>query len=167
MSLLMYSPWVTFPQTLRVLTSDLLPLESAFHPTYSTAMNLWLRPEDEERLANLYARSLRRFQHDRTLKELTERKQALDDAFAAERAADGAKSRARSPQARSSPSTSAELSRVDYELRRSARAPPPSRRGAPSKVWRAYSSATTISGMLGRRSRRPICEASSIRTRSP
>jgi len=80
-SLLMYSPWVTFPQTLRVLTSDLLPLESAFRPTYSTAMNLWLRPEDEERLADLYARSLRRFQHDRTLKELTERKQALEDAF--------------------------------------------------------------------------------------
>ena len=75
-SLLMYSPWVTFPQTLRVLTSELLPLESAFRPTYSTAMNLWLRPEDEERLADLYARSLRRFQHDRTLQELTERKQA-------------------------------------------------------------------------------------------
>src|SRR5262249_56949081 len=88
-SLLMYSPWVTFPQTLRVLTSDLLPLESAFSPTYSTAMNLWLRPEDEERLADLYARSLRRFQHDRTLKELTERKQALEDLFDAERAAGG------------------------------------------------------------------------------
>src|SRR5919199_383603 len=80
-SLLMYSPWVSFAQTLRVLTSDLLPLESAFRPTYSTAMNLWLRPEDEERLADLYARSLRRFQHDRDLKELTERKQALEDAF--------------------------------------------------------------------------------------
>src|SRR5437764_7934311 len=85
LSVLMYSPWVTFPQTLRVLTSDLLPLESAFRPTYSTAMNLWLRPEDEERLADLYARSLRRFQHDRTLKELTERKQLLEDAFEADR----------------------------------------------------------------------------------
>jgi len=114
-SLLMYSPWVTFPQTLRVLTSDLLPLESAFRPTYSTAMNLWLRPEDEERLADLYARSLRRFQHDRTLKELTERKQALEDTFEAERAA-GHIPRQEVWQ------HAAELSRVDYELRKARRA---------------------------------------------
>src|SRR5205814_4598142 len=86
-SLLMYSPWVTFPQTMRILPSDLLPLESAFKPTYSTAMNLWLRPEDEERLADLYARSLRRFQPQRTLRELTERKQHLEDAFERERTA--------------------------------------------------------------------------------
>ena len=114
-SLLMYSPWVTFPQTLRVLTSDLLPLESAFRPTYSTAMNLWLRPEDEERLADLYARSLRRFQHDRTLKELTEHKQALEDAFEAEKAA------GRIPRHEVSEHV-AELSRVDYELRKARRA---------------------------------------------
>jgi ATP-dependent RNA helicase HelY len=114
-SLLMYSPWVTFPQTLRVLTSDLLPLESAFRPTYSTAMNLWLRPEDEERLADLYARSLRRFQHDRTLKELTEHKQALEDAFEAEKAA------GRIPRQEVSEHV-AELSRVDYELRKARRA---------------------------------------------
>jgi superfamily II RNA helicase len=114
-SLLMYSPWVTFPQTLRVLTSDLLPLESAFHPTYSTAMNLWLRPEDEERLADLYARSLRRFQHDRTLKELTERKQALEDAFEADRGAEPGMHRQEiSDRAQ-------ELGRVDYELRRARR----------------------------------------------
>jgi ATP-dependent RNA helicase HelY len=113
-SLLMYSPWVTFPQTLRVLTSDLLPLESAFRPTYSTAMNLWLRPEDEERLADLYARSLRRFQHDRTLKELTERKQALEDAFEAEKGA------GRIPRHEVSEHV-AELSRVDHELRKARR----------------------------------------------
>jgi ATP-dependent RNA helicase HelY len=114
-SLLMYSPWVTFEQTLRVLTSDLLPLESAFRPTYSTAMNLWLRPEDEERLADLYARSLRRFQHDRTLKELTERKQALEDAFEQQRAGGRIDRDDVWQQA-------AELSRVDYELRRARRA---------------------------------------------
>ena len=113
-SLLMYSPWVTFPQTLRVLTSDLLPLESAFRPTYSTAMNLWLRPEDEERLADLYARSLRRFQHDRTLKELTELKQSLEDAYEVERAA------GRIPRLETW-ERAAELSRVDYELRRARR----------------------------------------------
>ncbi len=115
-SLLMYSPWVTFQQTMRVLTSDLLPLESAFRPTYSTAMNLWLRPEDEERLADLYARSLRRFQHDRTLKELTERKQALEDAFEADRAADP------TMRKREIAERTQELSRVDYELRRARRA---------------------------------------------
>ena len=115
-SLLMYSPWVTFPQTLRVLTSELLPLESAFHPTYSTAMNLWLRPEDEERLADLYARSLRRFQHDRVLQELTERKQALEDAFEAERAAE------RQPSRHELQDRAQELSRIDYELRRARRA---------------------------------------------
>jgi ATP-dependent RNA helicase HelY len=114
-SLLMYSPWVTFPQTLRVLTSDLLPLESAFHPTYSTAMNLWLRPEDEERLADLYARSLRRFQHDRTLQELTERKQALEDAFEADRSG-GARLSHEEVKDRTH-----ELSRVDYDLRRARR----------------------------------------------
>jgi superfamily II RNA helicase len=115
-SLLMYSPWVSFPQTLQVLTSDLLPLESAFRPTYSTAMNLWLRPEDEERLADLYARSLRRFQHDRTLKELTERKQLLEDAFERDKAsATRADRQLVAEQA-------AELSRVDYELRRARRA---------------------------------------------
>jgi superfamily II RNA helicase len=114
-SLLMYSPWVTFPQMLRVLTSDLLPLESAFRPTYSTAMNLWLRPEDEERLADLYGRSLRRFQHDRVLKELTERKQALEDAFERERASGRIARQDVWQQA-------AELSRVDYELRRARRA---------------------------------------------
>jgi superfamily II RNA helicase len=113
-SLLMYSPWVTFPQTMHVLTSDLLPLESAFRPTYSTAMNLWLRPEDEERLADLYARSLRRFQHDRTLKELTERKQLLEDAYEQERAAGRILRDEVWQQA-------AELSRVDYELRRARR----------------------------------------------
>jgi superfamily II RNA helicase len=111
----MYSPWVSFQQTLDVVTGDLLPLESAFRPTYSTAMNLWLRPEDEERLADLYARSLRRFQHDRTLKELTERKQALEDAFDAQRAAAARLSRQElSEQAQ-------ELGRVDYELRRARR----------------------------------------------
>jgi superfamily II RNA helicase len=115
LSLLMYSPWVTFPQTLQVLTSELLPLESAFRPTYSTAMNLWLRPEDEERLADLYARSLRRFQHDRTLQELTERKQALEDAFERDKAVDRVARQQIAEQA-------SELGRVDYELRRARRA---------------------------------------------
>ena len=47
--------------------------ESAFAPHYSTAVNLWHRPEDRDLLADLYARSLRRFQHDTRLEELTRR----------------------------------------------------------------------------------------------
>jgi superfamily II RNA helicase len=98
-----------------LLTSELLPLESAFRPTYSTAMNLWLRPEDQERLADLYARSLRRFQHDRTLKELTERKQALEDAFEAARSGN-----VRPPREELADQAQ-ELGRIDYELRRARR----------------------------------------------
>src|SRR6185437_8943980 len=113
-SLLIYSAWVTFSQTMRVLTSDLLPLESAFRPTYSTAMNLWLRPEDEERLADLYARSLRRFQHDRTLKELTEHKQTLEDEIERLKAG-GAMEREEIVD------RVGELRRVDYELRTARR----------------------------------------------
>src|SRR5207245_5811785 len=62
-----------------------------------------------------YARSLPRFQHDRPLKELTERKQALEDALEAQRAAATRLSRQElADQAQ-------ELSRVDYELRRARR----------------------------------------------
>ncbi len=113
-SVVLYSPWVPFRQTLRVMSGDLLPLESAFRPTYSTAMNLWLRPEDEERLADLYARSLRQFQHDRTLKELTERKQSLEDQFERDKAAGDLRKREVWERAQ-------ELSRAEYELRRAKR----------------------------------------------
>lgn len=117
-SLVLYSPWVTFPQAMNVINGELLPLESAFRPTYSTAMNLWLRPEDEERLADLYARSLRRFQHDRALKELTERKQALEDQFERERSAD----RSGRTKRRDVSERAHELTRADYELRQARRA---------------------------------------------
>ncbi len=113
-SLVLYSPWVPFSQAVRVMTGDLLPLESAFRPTYSTAINLWLRPEDEERLADLYARSFRRFQHDRTLKELTERKQALEDAFERDKASQDLRKREVWERAH-------ELSRAEYDLRRAKR----------------------------------------------
>ncbi len=113
-SLVVYSPWVPFRQALRVMSGDLLPLESAFRPTYSTTMNLWLRPEDEERLADLYARSLRQFQHDRTLKELTERKQGLEDQFERDKASGDLHKRDIWERAQ-------ELSHVEYELRRAKR----------------------------------------------
>jgi superfamily II RNA helicase len=69
-SVILYSPWVSFERTLEIVTGDLLPLESAFSPSYSTAMNLWRQPGDQERLADLYARSFRRFQHDARLRQL-------------------------------------------------------------------------------------------------
>jgi len=69
-SVILYSPWINFERTLSIVTGDLLPLESAFKPSYSTAMNLWQRPGDQERLADLYARSLRRFQQDARLRAL-------------------------------------------------------------------------------------------------
>ncbi|MFN8632728.1 MAG: DEAD/DEAH box helicase [Chloroflexota bacterium] len=73
-SVILYSPWVSFERTLDIVTGDLLPLDSAFKPSYSTAMNLWRQPGDQERLADLYARSFRRFQQAARLDDLaTER----------------------------------------------------------------------------------------------
>lgn len=69
-ALVLYSPWVTFERSMEVAQGELLPLRSAFRPSYSTTMNLWHGPADEERLADLYARSLRRFQHDQRLRHL-------------------------------------------------------------------------------------------------
>jgi superfamily II RNA helicase len=69
-STILYSPWVSFERTFSIVTGDLVPLESAFKPSYSTAMNLWQQPGDQERLADLYARSLRRFQQSARLRIL-------------------------------------------------------------------------------------------------
>ena len=88
-SAILYSPWVSFERTLGIVTGDLLPLESAFKPSYSTAMNLWQQPGDQERLADLYARSLRRFQQDARLRDLAAERDDQRDHFEqlAERAA--------------------------------------------------------------------------------
>jgi ATP-dependent RNA helicase HelY len=80
-SLILYSPWVTFVRAMDVVQGELLPLESAFAPHYSTALNLWHRPEDRDLLADLYARSLRRFQHDARLEDLTREHERLQDDF--------------------------------------------------------------------------------------
>ena len=88
-SVILYSPWVSFERTLSIVAGDLLPLESAFKPSYSTAMNLWQRPGDQERLADLYARSLRRFQQGVRLSALASERdeQKLHFERLAERAA--------------------------------------------------------------------------------
>lgn len=85
-SVILYSPWVPFTRAMEVVQGELLPLESAFAPHYSTAVNLWHRPKDRELLAELYSRSLRRFQHDSYLEELTRQKEALEDEFAQRKA---------------------------------------------------------------------------------
>jgi ATP-dependent RNA helicase HelY len=80
-SVVLYSPWVGFERAMSIATGDLLPLESAFSPSYSTAMNLWRQPGDQERLADLYARSFRRFQHDARLRGLGEERDEQRDTF--------------------------------------------------------------------------------------
>jgi superfamily II RNA helicase len=69
-SVVLYSPWVSFERAVAIADGDLFPLESAFKPNYSTTMNLWQQPGDQERLADLYARSFRRFQFDARLDDL-------------------------------------------------------------------------------------------------
>ena len=79
--MILYSPWVSFERTLEIVTGDLLPLSSAFSPSYSTAMNLWQQPGDQERLADLYARSFLRFQQDARLGDLTSERDAQRNHF--------------------------------------------------------------------------------------
>ncbi|HZU06716.1 MAG TPA: DEAD/DEAH box helicase [Chloroflexota bacterium] len=82
----LYSPWVTFERSMTIAQSELLPLQSAFRPNYSTTLNLWHGPADADRLADLYARSLRRFQHDRRLSHLAEVRDQLQARLEALRA---------------------------------------------------------------------------------
>jgi superfamily II RNA helicase len=82
-ALMLYSPWVRAVDALEIADGSLLPLESAFQPTYSTAANLWHEPGDEERLADLYARSLRRFQHDAVLEQLADEYEEMQARFQA------------------------------------------------------------------------------------
>jgi superfamily II RNA helicase len=108
----MYSPWVPFERAMEVVQGELLPLESAFAPHYSTAVNLWHRPADRDRLAELYARSLRRFQQDTRLEELSVEQERLTDAFRA-------RGQARDPEAWR---LGRELGQVERELSLARRA---------------------------------------------
>lgn len=108
-AVILYSPWVSFERSMEVATGELLPLVSAFNPDYSTALNLWRTPKDQDQLADLYARSLRRFQHDRRLEEITERWEALQDRFEA--------LKARSPDDPATWRAERELNQAERELR--------------------------------------------------
>jgi superfamily II RNA helicase len=111
-SVVLYSPWVPFERAMEVVQGELLPLESAFAPHYSTAVNLWHRPADRDRLAELYARSLRRFQQDTRLEELSVEQEQLADAFRA-------RGQARDPEAWR---LGRELGQVERELSLARRA---------------------------------------------
>jgi ATP-dependent RNA helicase HelY len=66
-----YSPWVEAEEVLAIGTGDLLPIESGFTLRYNTVLNLWSAgPNPSERLAHLFASSLREFQLDDEMKAL-------------------------------------------------------------------------------------------------
>lgn len=76
-SILLHSPWAGIDTALEIATGDVAPLESAFRPSYSTVLNLWHRPEDEDRLAQLIAGSLRQFHEAGQIRSLAEEQEAL------------------------------------------------------------------------------------------
>jgi superfamily II RNA helicase len=66
-----YSPWVEVEEVLAIGTGDLLPIESTFTLRYNTVLNLWdAGPNPTERLAHLFASSLREYQLDDDMKAL-------------------------------------------------------------------------------------------------
>ncbi|MGI5836916.1 MAG: DEAD/DEAH box helicase [Chloroflexota bacterium] len=76
-SILLHSPLVGLDRALEIANGDVAPLESAFRPSYSTVLNLWQRPEDEERLAQLIAGSLRQFHQVSQIRSLAEERDML------------------------------------------------------------------------------------------
>jgi len=81
-AVLLHSPWVGLDRMLEVATGEVAPLVSAFRPSYSTVLNLWQQPEDEERLAQLIAGSLGQFHHAGQIRSLVEEREALASALA-------------------------------------------------------------------------------------
>jgi ATP-dependent RNA helicase HelY len=66
-----YSPWVEVEEVIAIGTGDLLPIESTFTLRYNTVLNLWdAGPNPTERLAHLFASSLREYQLDDQMKAL-------------------------------------------------------------------------------------------------
>lgn len=66
-----YSPWTEVEEVLAIGTGELLPIESTFTLRYNTVLSLWdAGPNPTERLAHLFASSLREYQLDDQLKAL-------------------------------------------------------------------------------------------------
>jgi superfamily II RNA helicase len=73
-----YSPWVEAEEVIAIGTGDLLPIESTFTLRYNTVLNLWdAGPQPTERLANLFASSLREYQLDDEMRALQEEMHTL------------------------------------------------------------------------------------------
>ena len=80
-SILLHSPRVGLARTLEVATGDVAPLESAFRPGYSTILNLWQSPDDEDRISRLIAGSLRQFQESGRLRTLATERDEISSAL--------------------------------------------------------------------------------------
>lgn len=73
-----YSPWVEVEDVIAIGTGDLLPIASTFTLRYNTVLNLWdAGPQPTERLANLFASSLREYQLDDEMRALQDEIHAL------------------------------------------------------------------------------------------
>jgi ATP-dependent RNA helicase HelY len=80
----LYSPWVSCPEVVDLITGDLLPIRSAFTPRYNTVASLWDGTgAGRERLVRLFASSLRQFQLNDELKEAAAEVETLRQAAAA------------------------------------------------------------------------------------
>lgn len=74
-----YSPWITVEEAIAIGTGELLPIESTFTLRYNTVLNLWdAGPKPTERLAQVFASSLREFQLDDEVKALHDEVRAID-----------------------------------------------------------------------------------------
>ncbi|MDP8924354.1 MAG: DEAD/DEAH box helicase, partial [Chloroflexota bacterium] len=120
-SVVLYSPWVSFERSLALMTGELLPLVSAFSPSYSTALNLWRQPGDQERLADLYARSFRRYQRANRMEALADERDELKATFE-QRAVRAAADPDTWEMARELAQTERALARARQEVRMESRA---------------------------------------------
>ncbi len=80
-SILLHSPWIGLDRALEIADGEVAPLQSAFSPSYSTVLNLWHEPEDEARLAQLVAGSLRQFHESERIRSLVAERQQLEESI--------------------------------------------------------------------------------------
>ena len=80
----LYSPWVSCPEVVELITGELLPIRSAFTPRYNTVAALWDgTTAGRDRLVRLFASSLRQFQMNDQLQAAAAEVEALRAAAAA------------------------------------------------------------------------------------
>ena len=78
-SVLLYSPWVGLDRALEIAQGDVLPLESAFRPSYSTVLNLWGMVWETKSDSPLSSPgSLRQFQHGGKIREIADERDEVE-----------------------------------------------------------------------------------------